>query len=543
MRVFKSFLILIFTLILYSPLHSYALEPIQTVPVEVGGIHILDIQHGVGSFSPQDRATAIVRRIESRSKDKIFDASSITTEERENATDIVAGDLTIVSLTHQDALDAKKPRQSLAAEVSSAVKDAIQEERKARSPRQLATSIAFAGATTLLLILLLFALRASFPRLYATIKRARGKTIKPLRIRTLDILSAERITDTLVWLAQSTYFLLTLTLFYVYVPLVLSYFPWTANFAPKIFHFILNPIKKIAIVFYDYVPNLFFILVAIFVTRYVLRFIRLFFDAIAKGGLQFEGFHKEWADPTYKLVRMLVLAFALIVIFPYLPGSGSPAFQGVSVFLGILFSMGSSASIGNIVSGIVLTYMRPFNIGDRVKIADTIGDVVEKNLLVTRIRTIKNVDVTIPNAMILSSHMINYSSSALTPGLILHTTVTIGYDTPWNQVHELLCEAAGKTEEISATPGPFILQTSLDDFYVSYELNAYTTQPNRMAATYSSLHANIQDAFNRAGVEIMSPHYSAIRDGNETTVPAAHRARDYIPSSFRFESREPDRVP
>ncbi|HSH14200.1 MAG TPA: mechanosensitive ion channel family protein, partial [Desulfurivibrionaceae bacterium] len=250
--------------------------------------------------------------------------------------------------------------------------------------------------------------------------------------------------------------------------------------------------------------------------------------------IKLPNFPADWAQPTYKIGRFLVIAFTAVVVFPYLPGSDAPAFKGVSLFIGVLFSLGSTAAVANVVAGIILTYMRAFVIGDRVKIADTIGDIIEKTLLVTRVRTIKNEDITIPNAMVLGSHIINYSSSARERGLILHTTVTIGYDVPWRQVHELLLGAARASENILAEPPPFVLQTSLDDFYVSYQLNAYTDQPNRMALTYSALHQNIQDRFNAAGVEIMSPHYAALRDGNQVTVPEENLAKSYVAPAFRL---------
>jgi len=286
--------------------------------------------------------------------------------------------------------------------------------------------------------------------------------------------------------------------------------------------------------FINYLPNLFTIIVILFVTRYAIRFLKVFFDEISNEKVVLEKFHKDWADPTFKIVRFLIYAFTAIVIFPYLPGSQSPVFQGISVFIGVLFSFGSSSAISNIVAGVVLTYMRPFKIGDRVKIADTTGDIVEKTLLVTRVRTIKNVDISIPNSMIMGSHIINFSSSSSGTGLILHTGVTIGYDAPWKTVHELLINAALATSEINKEPKPFVLQTSLDDFYVSYELNAYTNSPNIMAKIYSELHSNIQDKFNEAGVEIMSPHYGAHRDGNQTTIPENYLPKTYQAPSFRF---------
>lgn len=185
------------------------------------------------------------------------------------------------------------------------------------------------------------------------------------------------------------------------------------------------------------------------------------------------------------------------------------------------------------MAGVVLTYTRAFKVGDRVKISDAVGDVVENNLLITRIRTIKNVDITVPNAMVLASHITNYSSSALEHGLILHTTVTIGYDAPWRQVHELLISAACATENILELPAPFVLQTSLDDFYVSYQINAFTNTPAVMARTYSVLHQNIQEKFNAAGVEIMSPHYSSLRDGSMITTP-----EPYLPEAYKQRATE-----
>ncbi|MDD2541146.1 MAG: mechanosensitive ion channel family protein, partial [Desulfuromonadaceae bacterium] len=303
--------------------------------------------------------------------------------------------------------------------------------------------------------------------------------------------------------------------------------------ATTLFDYILAPIEKVGLAFASYLPNVFFLLVIIVITRYSIKFIKFLFSEVEKETITLPGFYHDWADPTFKIVRFLIIAFAAVVAFPYLPGSDSPAFRGVSVFLGVLFSLGSSSAISNIVAGVILTYMRAFTLGDRVKIADTVGDVVEKNLLITRIRTIKNVDITIPNAMVLGSHITNFSSSAQSYGLILHTTVTIGYDASWRQVHELLVSAACATENVLEMPAPFVLQTSLDDFYVSYEINVYTDKPSVMARTYSELHQNIQEKFNEAGVEIMSPHYSSLRDGNMTTIPESYLPGTYTQPPFK----------
>jgi small-conductance mechanosensitive channel len=268
------------------------------------------------------------------------------------------------------------------------------------------------------------------------------------------------------------------------------------------------------------------------VTYYSLRLIRFVFNEIGKGTISFPGFHRDWAIPTFQLIRVGAIALALVVAFPFLPGSSSPAFQGVSIFIGALLSLGSTSVVANVVSGVVLTYTRAFRVGDRVKIADTVGDVTEKALLVTRVRTIKNVEVTIPNSLVLQSHIINYSSMAESRGLILNTTITLGYDIPWRKVHEALVSAARRTNGILADPPPFVFQTSLDDSYVSYELNAFTDRANDMQIIYSDLHQAVQDSCNEAGIEILSPQYGAIRDGNRSTIPESHLPKDYRPPSF-----------
>jgi small-conductance mechanosensitive channel len=388
--------------------------------------------------------------------------------------------------------------------------------------------------TTTAAIVLFRTLESFFGMMVRKVDSWKGTAIKPVKLKTVEVLSEERIAEIVKGAFQILKVFSFAVLGYFYITVFFSFFEFTQEWAGTLFGYIINPLWNVITAFIAYLPNLFFILVIAYVTRYVIKFVRLIFDEIGKGTLALPRFYREWADPTYKIVRFLILAFAGIVIFPYLPGSNSPIFQGVSIFLGILFSLGSTSAIANVVAGVVITYMRPFKIGDRVKIADTVGDIQDKTLLVTRVRTIKNVDVTIPNAMVLGSHIVNFSSSAKDPGLILHTGVTIGYDVPWKTVHGLLIAAAEATANVLKEPGPFVLQTSLDDFFVSYELNAYTDQPNSMARTYSDLHQNIQDRFNEAGVEIMSPHYAAVRDGNQSTIPDNYLPKSYQAPAFRI---------
>ena len=191
----------------------------------------------------------------------------------------------------------------------------------------------------------------------------------------------------------------------------------------------------------------------------------------------------------------------------------------MAIFLGVLVSLGSTGAVSNVIAGIFLTYTGAFRMNDRVRIADTVGDVVHMSLLATRIKTVKEEMITVPNGLVLGSHIVNYSSSGSDPGLILHSTVTLGYDVPWRKAEELLKEAARKTEHIIESLEPFVLQTSLNDFNVAYQINAYTNEPSKMAMIYSALHKNIQEVFRDAKVEILSPEYRAHRDGNALTIP------------------------
>jgi small-conductance mechanosensitive channel len=293
------------------------------------------------------------------------------------------------------------------------------------------------------------------------------------------------------------------------VPIVFSFFPRTKHFATTLFGYILNPIKEIAIATVKYIPNLFTIIIMIVITRYVLKGLKFFATQIAKEKLVIPGFYADWADPTYKILQVLLWAFTVALAYPYLPGADSRVFQGVSVFVGIIFSLGSTSAIGNLVAGLVITYMRPFKIGDRVKIQESIGFVVEKNMMVVRLKTHKNEYVTFPNLSILSSSIINFNTSSDEDeeGLILNTEVTMGYATPWQTIHEILINAALETDNVLKRPKPFVLQTGLDNFYVRYQINCYTKEVSMVPQIYAELYENIQNGFNKAGLDMTTPYY------------------------------------
>ena len=322
-----------------------------------------------------------------------------------------------------------------------------------------------------------------------------------------------------VFIANIIRIILIILLFIFYSPFMFSFFPWAKHVVGMFYGYIATPVKFMFYGFIDFIPSLFFIIIISLFARYIVRVGKEIASDVNAGKLVLKNFHKDWAMPTEKIFSVLVYAMALILIFPYIPGSGSSAFQGISIFIGAIISFGSTSAIANIIAGIVITYMRPFQIGDRVKINDIIGDVTEKTILVTHIKTIKNEDVTIPNANILLGTITNYSYTEENK-IILHSTITLGYDIPWQTAEKLLLAAARNTPFIEKDPVPYVFQKSLDDYYVSYELNVYTSQSKKMPLIYSEMHKNILDIFNDAGVEILSPAYMAARDGSLTTVPS-----------------------
>jgi len=377
-------------------------------------------------------------------------------------------------------------------------------------------------------------LRFTFSRGERQVERWRGVRIHPLRFQNQELLSAEETTKTVlagVRLVKGAAYLL---LAYVYVNFVFQIFPTTKALSDRLLGYLFDAVRGIGLAVVGYIPSLIFLILIFFAGRFIVRLTWVVFNGIAIGRIRVSGFEAEWAVPSFKIVRFLIVAFLAVIAFPYLPGSASPAFQGVSIFLGVLVSLGSSGAVSDVISGIVLTYTRAFRIGDRVRIADAQGDVLEKTLFVTRVRTIKNIDITIPNGLVMSNHIINFSAQARAEGILLHTTITIGYDVPWRRVEEALLEAARATEGILETPPPFVWQTALDDFYVHYELNASTREARKMGAVYSSLHRNVLERCHAAGIEIASPHLSAVRDGNQIQMPDEYLPKNYRPAAFRI---------
>jgi small-conductance mechanosensitive channel len=333
--------------------------------------------------------------------------------------------------------------------------------------------------------------------------------IKPFKIKNVQLLDKNHLQAFFNLLLRLIRWFITIALLVFTVPIILTLFEPTRGLASTLFGYILTPLKNLFFAVLRYIPNMISIAVIIVVSCYVLRLMKFFARQIAVGRLKIHGFYPDWADTTFNILRIVVIAFTVAMIFPLLPGSDSPVFQGISILVGVIFSLGSSSAIGNLIAGIVITYMRPFKVGDRIKIGDIIGFVVEKTPITTRLRTHKNEFVTFPNLIVLNSSVTNYNSSTEEgqPGLILHADVTFGYDTPCETIERLLFAAADKTEHLEKTPKPFMQVKSLNDFYCVYEINAYTKNVQAIMKIYSDLYRNIQAEFDAAGLDLTAPYY------------------------------------
>ena len=489
------------------------------VPVVVEGDTLFYLYTKRGGYTPLQRAEMIDAAIMQLGKRFTLHPDSVYIESSDIVTDLMYGNKVIASFTDQDGLWEGRSREQLATDKRKIVVQKLKELKEEHSLWQLGKRILYFVLVLAGQYLLFWLTGWLFRKLKVRIQKLKDTRLKPISIQNYELLDTQRQVNLLIFLSNLLRYVIMLLQLLITVPLLFAIFPQTKGLAYQIFSYIWNPIKNILVGIVDYIPNLFAILIICFAVKYLVRLVHYLSREVEAGRLKFGGFYPDWAMPTYHIIRFLLYAFMIAMIYPYLPGAKNGVFQGISVFVGLIISLGSSTVIGNVIAGLVITYMRPFKLGDRIQLNDTTGNVIEKTPLVTRIKTPKNEVVTIPNSFIMSSHTVNYSASAREYGLIIHSEVTIGYDVPWRQVHQLLIEAALNTPGVIDDPRPFVLETSLSDWYPVYQINAYIREADKLAQIYSDLHQNIQDRFNEAGVEIMSPHYMAMRDGNESTIP------------------------
>ncbi len=512
--------------------------PEAGVPIIYRGQEIVRVYRGMGGIGPAERARIASERLHQFVRDPSFDPTRVTVTHRETVSELVYDDRVLGVISDEDARAVGRPRAELAQQVRDRLVEVVTSTREEFSAWSIALGLAWAALASAISAALLWLLARIYRRVQSRVKPWYWRLTADPRVGRTAAARATRIESILhsgVFVVAAA---VAVALIAVWVQLVLQLLPWSRPLARLIYRYVSEPIRTLWLGLLSYVPNLFYIAVIAVTTFLVLRVVRFVFKEIEVGNIRLASFPDDWAEPTYKLVRTLLLAVAVVGAFPYIPGSQTTAFQGISLFLGLLVSLSSSSALSNIIAGTILTYTRAFRVGDIVRIGETFGEVTIKRLLVTHVRTYKNVVVSIPNSLILTTQVLNYTTLAGERGLVAHSSVTIGYDAPWRRVHELLIAAALKTEGVLADPPPFVLQTALNDFTVNYEINAYVSSPVPLPRTYSALHANIQEAFNEAGVEIMSPNYFALRDGNQVTTPTQHLPDDYVAPAFRVRHRE-----
>jgi small-conductance mechanosensitive channel len=387
------------------------------------------------------------------------------------------------------------------------IKESIILYRHDRTGEALLRKSFFAVGSTILFVVCIILIRLLTNWMNRVMTRRLKASVDMLENKSQKVVSSVQLWKTVNLLFRSIKWLLTVLLTLVFIGYVLGLFPWTNSFAVSAYRAFIKPVTDIGMSILNYLPSFIFLIIIILITRSILKLVNLFFSGIGKGAIVLNNFYPEWAMPTFKILRTGIIAFAVILAFPYIPGSKSDAFKGVTVFIGILFSLGSSSFIANIIAGYSMTYRRAFRIGDLIEADNHLGFVEEQKLLVTRLRSPKNEEIIIPNSTLLNSHIVNYSAKANEKGLIIHTIVGIGYETPWRQVVAMLMLAADRTDGVLKDPPPFVLKKSLGDFAVNYEINAYIRDVARLNLYYTRLHQNILDVFNENNVQIMTPAY------------------------------------
>ncbi|MGB5772037.1 MAG: mechanosensitive ion channel family protein [Crocosphaera sp.] len=511
-------------------------------PVTLDGEILFEYNAQIEGVSNAQRAEEATKRIQEVADDRSISMENLRVINVEGIHLIEVENNLLVSLTKADAEVENKPIDELAQEYLEKVKSAILEYRQERTLYQFGLKALWIFLSTLIVILIFRFLNWFFPRIHRRIIEERSFIFRNISIQNWNVWTIDKEKQFALFVVKIIRWIITLIILYFYIPLLLSLFPQTERLGKSFFSSFFAALGQAWQGFVDYFPNLFVIIITLIITHYLIRLCEPFFKALEEERVTIPGFYPDWAQPTYKLTVILILALAAAIVFPYLPGFNSPAFQGISLLVGALVTFGGASTIANLIGGFVVIYTRAFQIGDRIKIENYRGVVLEKSILSTRICNGENEIITIPNSIMVASTIINYSATVreLQQPLVINTSITLGYDVPWRLVHETLINSALETVDILEDPAPYVWQTSLDDFYVSYELRAYTnkTKSVLIGHIFSQLHQNIQDKCAEVGIEILSPHYAAVRDGHQNTIPENYLPKDYQAPGFRLHPLE-----
>jgi len=456
--------------------------------------------------SPEERALAteralddlVDRRTTGPVEFKLFEGGSL----------ITVGSRVVLALTDKDVDNLSgETIEGVSAQTVARLQIALGEAVEARRLRALLRSAGVALLGLLVGVMALWAIGRIHRAIAGKFVAVAEKTVSRSRIADVEVLRGLHIADLERRMVKTAMVVLDLVVIYATLTFVLRQFPYTRPWGESLRAYLIATIENLALGVLKAIPGLFTVALIFLLTRFVVRIFGLWFHAVESGRVKARWIYPETAQPTRRLVTTLLWVFGAVVAYPYLPGSQTEAFKGISVFLGLMVTLGSSGIVNQVMSGFTLTYSRALRVGDFVRIGDVEGTVVHLGVLSTKVRTLRNEDVTIPNAVVVSQTTVDYSRFGDTEGTFVPTSVTIGYDAPWRQVHALLLQAAGRTAGIRREPEPRVLQASLEDFYVRYTLFVCLERQQSRPFTLDALHQNIQDVFNEYGVQIMSPNY------------------------------------
>ena len=514
-----------------------ATQSADTAALVLSNQRVVIFRAPLGASSPAERAQRAAERIVRLAEQHTLD--TVTTQRIPEGMLVSIGDTGIFVITPADVdSSAGATLEGTADAAAQGLRVVLAAEIEQRSLLQILRSVLLALVATAIFVVAVRALVLTRRWSLRRLPDPNAAVLPSMQVRGFTILSAHqlllflrRFVDLLAWVAG-------LFVAYVWLAYVLTRFAYSRPWGEALGDYLLVTITGFVLSALRAIPDLFVVVLIVIVTRWIARIVDAFFQAVEKGDVEVPWIHIETANPTRRIVVALLWLFAIVVAYEYLPGSDSDVFKGVSVFAGLIITLGSTGIVNQGMSGLVLMYSRALKPGDYVRVGDNEGVVTSLGMLSTKLRTNKREELTLPNAVVVTTTIKNYSRLCADQGVIVHTSVTIGYDTPWRQVHALLCMAAGRTRGLLPSPPPFVHQTALSDFYVEYQLNAYLAVPERRLSVLSELHGHIVDCFNEYGVQIMSPNYEGDPDTPKLVAkdrwfdaPATRAAESSMPAS------------
>lgn len=494
-----------------------AQDGIFSAPVVFDGETLFSVR-GFSALPAVERAANVERRLVELAELPEFIELEYEVRENEFGLAVLANGRLLTVATESDAEFEQVGLELLAEIHAEAIKLAIEKYRSGRSEEALIQSAQVAVAWTVGFIVLTYLFLKRRKRLIALIERVTVRRFTRVEEATNALVKGKAVAKLLGFATNLLLWVFYLFVLYYYLTIVLLSFAQTKPFAQLLLTYVSQPLMDVILGIVSYLPNLITIAIIIMVTQYLIKGLRLFMDNIEAGTFEWKDFEPHWVKPTFNIARAITIAIAVVFIYPLIPGSDSRAFQGLTILAGIMVSLGSNAVVSNMMAGLFVIYRRSTNIGDRIKVGDQVGDVVEIKMMETLIKSVKNEMVSIPNAELLNSEVVNYSRKIDGRGLLVHTTVGIGYEEPQDKVEAMLIEAARRTRDLKKSPEPFVLWTQLADYAINYQINAFTTRGSSLPRILSDLHRHIVDVFNENGVQIMTPSYEA--DPEEMKIPS-----------------------